>query len=223
MMFDDGDDGKRNFAPRQNLCADHRMHFCLFELSGRQRARLVQNMIRHRELANVMQQRSGIERGQFRFGKIEQLAETGGVNLYTAHVKMRGLILGVYGCRQRFYDRQMQVTNFFAFPSLRNGPFEIELVEPESCDDWQSNRASNCTPLKRGKSQKVLKYEDEHDATGADHEPRLCRAFAAARSDWFHFAVGGTACFLQALLQRKRPRRKQMPEPLRSSFPPLDP
>ena len=152
MVFDDGYDGKRKVYARKNLSADPRMHFCLFELSRRQRARLVQNMIRHGELANVMQQGSRVERGQFEFGKIEQLTETGGVNLHAAHVKMRGLIFGVDGGGQRFYNRQMQAANFFIFASPRANPSEMELVGPESRrDQGQSKQAHDCTPLEKRK------------------------------------------------------------------------
>src|SRR5712692_1914398 len=60
MVLDDGYHRKRKVHAPKNLSADHRMHFCLFELSRGQRARLVQNVIGHGELANVMQQGFGL-------------------------------------------------------------------------------------------------------------------------------------------------------------------
>ena len=89
--------------------ADLRVDADLLELFLRQRSGLRQDVLGHRELADVVQQRRGLDALDLVLRHAERARQPGGVHLHAADVALRGLILGVDGQRQRLDRRQMQV------------------------------------------------------------------------------------------------------------------
>ena len=106
-MANDRQHGVGKVHATENLSADHGMHLGLLEFGRCERARLVQNVIGHRQLAYIVQIRSGVERLDFHFGKFQQLAETGGIGLHAPNVEVGRLIFCVDCGGQRFDRRQM--------------------------------------------------------------------------------------------------------------------
>src|SRR5437867_1981572 len=62
VMSDDRHNRIRKSDPLENLGADDRVNFHLLELRGRESAWLVENVVGHGELADVVQQRARFER-----------------------------------------------------------------------------------------------------------------------------------------------------------------
>src|SRR5438128_7763841 len=86
MMSHDGNDRIREADALQYLCADRGVHFHLLELGVRELSRLVEDVIGHGELANIMQQRAGLQRFDLKLGKLEGLAHACRINLYAVNV-----------------------------------------------------------------------------------------------------------------------------------------
>ena len=63
MMANDRQYRVREVDTLKDLFADDRVNLCLFEFGRRQHAGLVENLIRHSQLANIVQQRSSLHRG----------------------------------------------------------------------------------------------------------------------------------------------------------------
>ncbi len=75
----------------------------------RERAGLREDMFRHRQLADVVQQRRGFDALDLVVGHAERAGDAGGVHLHPSDVTLRGLILRVDRERQRLNGREMQV------------------------------------------------------------------------------------------------------------------
>ena len=108
--------------------ADLRMRANLLELFGRQRTRLRQDVLGHRELADVVQQRRGLHALDLVLGHAERARDRGRVELHAADVRLRGLILGVDGQRQRFDRREVQIRHLANVTLLVVDAAEIDLV-----------------------------------------------------------------------------------------------
>ena len=100
----------------------------LLELFGRQRPRLGKNVLGHRELADVVQQRRGLHALNLVLLHAERARDRGRIELHAPDVGLRGLVLGVDGQRQRFDRRQVQVGHFPHVTLLVVYPTEIDLV-----------------------------------------------------------------------------------------------
>ena len=74
------------FHAVQNLSADYRMNFHLFEFDGREPPRLRNDVLRDRQLANVMQQRGRLQRLKFRLSKAQFLCNFLRINPYPPKV-----------------------------------------------------------------------------------------------------------------------------------------
>ena len=62
MVADDRHDRIREVDFGKNFCAHARMRLHAFELGRRELARLVENVLRHGELADIVQQCGGLDR-----------------------------------------------------------------------------------------------------------------------------------------------------------------
>ena len=120
--------GKRHAA--DDLGADLRMNADLLELLLRQRARLRQDVLGHGELADVVEQRRGLDALDLVLRHAERAREAGGVHLHAADVALRRLILRVDGERQRFDRGQVQIGDLLHVPLLILDAAEIDLVGP---------------------------------------------------------------------------------------------
>ena len=108
--------GERHRA--DDLGADLRVDADLLELLLGERSRLRQDVLGHRQLADVVEQRRGLHALDLVVGHAERLGDAGGVDLHAADVALRGLVLGVDGQRQRLDRRQVQVGHLLHVPPL---------------------------------------------------------------------------------------------------------
>ena len=130
--------------------ADLRMRADLLELFRRQRPRLRQDVLGHRELADVVQQRRRLHALDVVLRHPERARERGGVELHAADVRLRGLVLRVDRERERFDRGQVQVRHLLHVPLLVLDAAEIDLVaavgEVER-DDAERRAATGSTRL----------------------------------------------------------------------------
>src|SRR6185369_12156312 len=108
MMTNDWNNRIRKVDAAENLSTDDRMDLCFFEFSRGQHAGFVQDVIWHRELSDIVKQRPGSQRGEFRVRYAQQFAQTFCIDLHAPNVTMCRLILGVDSGGQGFYGRQVQ-------------------------------------------------------------------------------------------------------------------
>ena len=87
-------------------------------------------MLRHGELADVVQQRRGLDALDLGLRHAEGARQPGGVDLDAPDVALRGLILGVDRQRQRFNRRQVQIRNLRDVPLLILNPAHVDLIGP---------------------------------------------------------------------------------------------
>ena len=120
--------GKRHAA--DDLGADLRMDPDLLEFLLRERTRLRQDVLGHGELADVVQERGGLDALDFVLGHPERAREPGRVHLHAADVALRGLILRVDRERERLDGGQMQVRDLLHVPLLVLDAAQIDLVRP---------------------------------------------------------------------------------------------
>ena len=111
-----------------DLGADLRMDADLLELFLRQRSRLRQNVLGHRELADVVEQGGGLHTLDFGVGHAEAARDAGGVDLDAADMRLRGLILGIDGERERFDRGEVQVRHFLDVTTFVVDAPKIDLV-----------------------------------------------------------------------------------------------
>ena len=111
-----------------DLGADLRMDADLLELFLRQRAGLRQDVLRHGELADVVQQRRGLDALDLGVGHAEAARDAGRIDLHAADVRLRGLILRVDRERERFDRREVQVGHLLDVTALVVDAAEVDLV-----------------------------------------------------------------------------------------------
>ena len=92
----------------QNLGAHHRVDLHLLELFRRQAPGLGDDVLGHRQLADVVQQRRGSQGFQVVRSQVQFFADLDGVDLHALQMVVRGVILGFDGQRQRFDGAQVQ-------------------------------------------------------------------------------------------------------------------
>ena len=118
--------GERHRA--DDVGADLRMGANLLELFRRQRPGLREDVLRHGELADVVQQRRRLHALHVVVRHAERSRDRGGVELHAPDVRLRGLVLGVDGERQRFDRREVQVRHLAHVTLLVLDAPEIDLV-----------------------------------------------------------------------------------------------
>ena len=120
--------GKRH--PADDLGADLRVDADLLELFLGERPRLRQDVLGHGELADVVQERRGLDTLDVGAGHAERAGQASGVHLDAPDVALRRLILGVDGQRERFDGGQVQVGHLPDVSLLILNAPEIDLVGP---------------------------------------------------------------------------------------------
>jgi hypothetical protein len=146
--------------------ADLRVDANFLELLLRQGTRLRQDVLGHRELADVVQQRRGLDALNFRVGHAEPARDARGIDLDTADMRLRGLIFRVDRERQRFDGGQVQVRHFLNVTTLVVDATEVNLVG--AVGEVERRRGQQRQPHARG-----------HHRPGADR--RGARADEVAR------------------------------------------
>ena len=123
VMPDDRHDGIREFDHRQDVGADRRMTLHHLELGRRELSRFVQDVLGHRQLADVVQQRRGSDRLQLHIVRdAERVSEAEGIVLDPPDVIARDLILRVDGMRKRFDGREVDVVHLAEVADFVFGP-----------------------------------------------------------------------------------------------------
>ena len=120
--------GKRHAA--DDFRADLRVDADLLELLLRERTRLGQDVLGHRQLADVVKQRRGFHALDFGLGHAERPGEAGRVDLDAADMALGRLILGVDRQRQRFDGGEMQIGDLLHVPLLILDAAHVNLVGP---------------------------------------------------------------------------------------------
>ena len=113
---------------RDDLRADLRVNADLLELLLRQRSGLRQDVLGHRQLADVVQQRRGLDALDLVRRQARGLRQPGRVHLHAPDVRLRRLILRVDRARQRFDRRQVQIRRLLHVPLLVLDPAHVDLV-----------------------------------------------------------------------------------------------
>ena len=128
MAEDQRRDRIRERHRADDVRADLRMRANLLELFRRQRPRLREDVLGHGELADVVQQRCRLDALDVVVRHPERPRHRGGVELHAADVRLRGLILGVDGERQRLDRREMQIGHLAHVALLVLDAPEVDLV-----------------------------------------------------------------------------------------------
>ena len=102
----------------QNFRSHDGVNLHLLELFRRQPAGFRNDMFGHRQLANVVQQRGGMQGFQFAALHAQLLGYLDGVDANPLQVIVSGLVFGFNGQRQGLNGSQMQVRNLFHMPLL---------------------------------------------------------------------------------------------------------
>jgi hypothetical protein len=98
--------------------ADLRMNPDLLEFFLGQRPWFREDVLGHRQLADVVQQRGGLDALDLGFGHAKRARQPRGVDLDAPDVALRGLILRVDGERKRFNRGQVQIRHLRHVPLL---------------------------------------------------------------------------------------------------------
>ena len=118
--------GERHRA--DDVGADLRMGADLLELLGRERPGLREDVLRHRELADVVQQRRRLHALDVVVRHAQRSGELGGIELHAADVRLRRLVLRVDRERERFDRREVQVGHLAHVALLVLDAAQIDLV-----------------------------------------------------------------------------------------------
>ena len=100
----------------------------LLEFFLRERARLRQNVLGHGQLADIVQQRGGLDPLDLRVGEADRLRQPGGEHLHAPDVHVRGLILGVDGAGERLDRGKVEIGSLLHVALLVLHPPQIDVV-----------------------------------------------------------------------------------------------
>ena len=128
VRADQRDDRIRERHVRDDLGADARMRLDAGELLGGERARLREDVLRHGQLADVVQQRRGLDAADLALAHAERLGQASGEPLDAAHVLREGVVLGVDGRGKGLDRRQVQVRHLAHLPLLVGQALEVDVV-----------------------------------------------------------------------------------------------
>src|SRR6185503_11756511 len=102
----------RKIDRRQDVCADVDVQLHLLELERRQLPRLVEDVLGHRQLARVVQQRGGVDGlDRLLVGDAERLGEADRELLYAPDVIGGDAVLRLDRRRQRLDGREIQLVD----------------------------------------------------------------------------------------------------------------
>ncbi len=172
---------------RDDLRADLRMHLHPLELFLRQRTRLRQDVLGHRELSDVVQQRGRPHALHVAGRHAHGLGEPGREDLHAADVRRRGLVLGVDRQRERLDRREMQIRHL-ADPALL-GIHAIEVqavgaVNQVERHDQQPDRPGIAVRQQRHAGRRRAGADDEAQRAPDDViVPDLAKRLAALEAD----------------------------------------
>ena len=138
------------------------MHLHLVELGVAELIGFVEDVIGHRELPDIVKQRSGPQRLDLRLAQTEQSGEPGRVNLNAMDMIVGDFVLGVDGDRQCFDRSQVQVSHLFDVTNRGLNFLEIVFVRQKS---YGQHRDCNYEGVK-GNNCYQFHYHAGADSTG---------------------------------------------------------
>ena len=144
----------------QDFGAHHRMNLHLLEFFAGQLAGLRDDVLRHGEFADVVQQRGGAQRLQLRFVQAQFLAHFDRVHLHPLQMIVRGMVLGFNGQRQSLDSSQVERSHLFGVFLLVFHPAQIEVVRAVDQVDHRDGQ------------QRSLPSEVTIDGAGRGHDQR---------------------------------------------------
>ena len=113
---------------RDDLGADARMRLDAGELLGGERPRLREDVLGHGQLADVVQQRRGLDAADLALAHAERLGQAAGQPLDAADVLREGVVLGVDRRGQGLDRRQVQVGDLAHLPLLVGEALEVDVI-----------------------------------------------------------------------------------------------
>jgi hypothetical protein len=111
-----------------DLRADLRVDANLLKLFLRQGTRLGEDVLRHGKLPDVVQERRGFHPLNFAVRHAERFRQARRIDLDTADVRLRCLVLGIDRERERFDGRKVQVGHLLHVPPFVVDASEVDLV-----------------------------------------------------------------------------------------------
>ena len=150
-----------------DLGADLRMDADLLELFLRQRAGLRQDVLGHGELADVVQQRRGLDALDLGVGHAEAARDAGRIDLHAADVRLRGLILRVDRERERFDRREVQIRHL-----LDVTPLVVDAARGRPCRCDRSGRAARQSAPRATRPSVITAHVAQRRGAGADEIAR---------------------------------------------------
>ena len=149
----------RELDERQDVGADVHVQLHLVELGRRQLARLVEDVLRHRELPGVVQQRGRLDRLQRRLvDDVQRAREADRIRLHAAHVAVRHVVFRVDGHRERFNRGQVQAIH------LRDVPVGV-LDAPEHGPQRQMKDGNNRQDHRHGAEAHLLSQQNQTEGS----------------------------------------------------------
>ncbi len=112
----------------QDFGAHHRVDLHLLELFAGQFSRFRDDVLRHRQLSDVVQHRGRAQRLQLRFVQAQFLADLHRVGLHPLQMIVRGVVLGLNGQGKSFNGSQMQRGHLFGVLLLVFHASQIEVI-----------------------------------------------------------------------------------------------
>jgi hypothetical protein len=109
----------------------------LVQLLRRERTRLREDVLRDRELADVVQQRRGLHPLDLALRHVQRPSQRRRVELHAADVRLRRLVLCVDRERQRFNCGQVQIRGFLHTALLFLDASAVGLVAPVRQGEWR--------------------------------------------------------------------------------------
>ncbi len=156
--------GRDDFRPHLGMDAD------LLEFFLRQRAGFRQDVLRDSQLADVVEQRGGLDALNLRLRESHRLREAGRVDLHTPDVHLRRLIFCVDRARERLDRRQVQIRRLLHVPLLIVDAAHVHLVgsvreiqrcECERRDPVARVRDEPCRDSRGPRAEKVARCAPE--------------------------------------------------------------
>ena len=118
--------GERHAA--DDFGAHLRVNSDLLEFFLRERPGLREDVLRHGELADVVEEGRRLHALNLGLRHAERRRDAGGVDLHAANVRLRGLILGIDREGERFDRRQVKIRDLLDMPLLVLNATEVDLI-----------------------------------------------------------------------------------------------
>src|ERR1035437_131762 len=163
VRFDDGHDGTREADAVQDLGADNGMDFHLLEFFGGHLAGFGEDVLRDRQLTDIVQQSGRSQPIQLQVGKVHIFSDLFDIGPDAPQVLVGGMVLRLDGERQGFDGAEMQARHFQRMSFLVFQPAQIHAIG--TIDEEQDRHEQ-----KRAHPIKALAYEAQQPSDGSSDD-----------------------------------------------------